>query len=107
MNKDWVDKDFYQVLETSDVPPGVVNVVTGLRDEVVPALAEHDDVDGVWHFGSRAESEAVERASVGNMKRTWVANGRSRNWLDPAQGRGEEFLREATQIKNVWVPYGA
>jgi aldehyde dehydrogenase (NAD+) len=40
------------------------------------------------------------------MKRTWVGYGRSRNWRDPLQGEGEEFLREAVQVKNIWVPYG-
>ena len=45
--------DFYQVLDTSDVPGGVVNIVTGLRDELAPVLAAHDDVDGIWYFGTR------------------------------------------------------
>jgi aldehyde dehydrogenase (NAD+) len=98
--------DFYQVLETSDVPAGVVNIVTGLHDEVVPTLAAHDDVDGIWYYGSAEGSAAVEKASTGNMKRTWVNYGRSRDWTDPYRGEGEEFLREATQVKNIWVPYG-
>jgi aldehyde dehydrogenase (NAD+) len=99
--------DFYQVLDTSDVPPGVVNIVTGLRDELVPTLAAHDDVDGLWYFGPGDGVTDVERASTGNMKRTWVNHGAARNWLDRAEGQGEPFLREATQIKNIWVPYGA
>ena len=98
--------DLYQVLETSDVPAGIVNIVTGLRAELVPTLAAHDDVDGIWYFGSAEGSVEVERASTGNMKRTWVSHGMTRDWLDRAQGWGEEFLREATQVKNVWVPYG-
>jgi aldehyde dehydrogenase (NAD+) len=98
--------DLYQVLETSDVPAGVVNIVTGLRVELVPTLAAHDDVDGLWYFGTAEGSAEVERASTGNMKRTWVSHGMARDWLARAQGWGEEFLREATQVKNVWVPYG-
>jgi aldehyde dehydrogenase (NAD+) len=98
--------DFYQVLETSDVPAGVVNIVTGLHDEVLSTLAAHDDVDGIWYFGSAEGSAKVERASTGNMKRTWVSYGRSRDWTDSRRGEGEEFLREATQVKNIWVPYG-
>jgi aldehyde dehydrogenase (NAD+) len=101
-----VATDLYQVLETSDVPAGVVNIVTGLRAELVPTLAAHDDVDGIWYLGSAEGSAEVELASTGNMKRTWVSHGMARNWLDRAQGCGEEFLREATQVKNVWVPYG-
>jgi aldehyde dehydrogenase (NAD+) len=69
-------------------------------------LAEHDDVDAMWYFGSAEGAQQVELASAGNMKRTWVNYGRTRNWLDVAQGEGEEFLREATQVKNIWVPYG-
>jgi aldehyde dehydrogenase (NAD+) len=98
--------DLYQVMETSDVPGGVVNIVTGRRDELAQVLAAHDDVDGIWYFGSAAGSADVERLSSGNMKRTWVANGRRRDWTDPRHGEGEEFLRRATQIKNIWVPYG-
>jgi aldehyde dehydrogenase (NAD+) len=97
--------DFYSVLETSDVPDGVVNIVTGGRDALARVLAEHDDVEGMWYFGSREGVKAVEYASASNMKRTW-AIWHDRDWLDPRQGEGREFLREATQVKNVWVPYG-
>ncbi|HEY6207469.1 MAG TPA: hypothetical protein VIW28_00285, partial [Gemmatimonadales bacterium] len=68
-------------------------------------LAEHDDVDAVWYFGSRAAGTEVERASAGNMKRTWV-EWHPRDWMDAGQGEGREFLREATQVKNIWIPYG-
>jgi aldehyde dehydrogenase (NAD+) len=98
--------DFYQVLETSDVPAGVLNILTGAPADLTPVLAAHDDVDALWYFGSWAGSAEVERLSTGNMKRTWVSNGLSRNWNDAEQGAGEEFLWEATQVKNIWVPYG-
>ncbi|HEX2209594.1 MAG TPA: aldehyde dehydrogenase family protein [Longimicrobium sp.] len=98
--------DFYQVLDTSDVPGGVVNIVTGKRDELVETLAAHDDVDAVWYFGGAEGSTMVERLSAGNMKRTWVSYGRERDWFDAGQGEGREFLRHATHVKNIWVPYG-
>jgi aldehyde dehydrogenase (NAD+) len=101
-----VATDLYQVLDTSDVPGGVVNIVTGSSDELARVLAEHDDVDGVWYFGTAEVSAEVERLSVGNMKRTWVDLHRSRDWADPALGAGEEFLEQATQVKNIWIPYG-
>jgi aldehyde dehydrogenase (NAD+) len=97
--------DFYQVLETSDVPGGVINVVTGARDALARTLGEHDDVDAVWYFGSREGVKAVELASAGNMKRTWCESER-RAWLDLRDGEGREFLRQATQVKNIWIPYG-
>jgi aldehyde dehydrogenase (NAD+) len=98
--------DFYSVLETSDVPAGVVNIVTGPRDTLAGVLARHDDVDGVWYFGPAAGARLVEEASAGNMKRTWVSYGRQRDWHDAMQGEGHEFLRAATQVKNIWVPTG-
>ena len=98
--------DSYQVFETSDLPAGVVNIVTGERDALSQVLAEHDDVDAMWYFGTAEGSKRVELASAGNMKRTWVNYGHTRNWLDSVQGEGQEFLRAATQVKNIWVPYG-
>ena len=96
--------DLYSVFETSDLPAGVVNIVTGANDALAKVLAEHLDVDGVWYFGGTA-GKAVEAASAGNMKRTWVDLHR-RDWLDARQGEGREFLRRATQVKNIWIPYG-
>lgn len=98
--------DLYQVFDTSDLPGGVVNIVTGERDPLVEVLAAHDEVEAMWYVGPAAGSEIVERLSVGNMKRTWVNNGRQRDWFNAEQGEGREFLRHAVQVKNVWVPYG-
>jgi len=98
--------DFYQIFETSDLPGGVVNIVTGSRDHLSKTLVEHDDVDSMWHFGGAAGCAHVEYLSASNMKRTWVSYGESRDWFDRHQGEGQEFLREATQVKNVWVPSG-
>ncbi|MBA3894485.1 MAG: aldehyde dehydrogenase family protein [Gemmatimonadales bacterium] len=98
--------DFYQVLDTSDLPGGVVNIVTGAPEELASTLAAHDDVDAIWYFGTAEGSGEVERLSSGNMKRTWVSHGRARDWSDPAQSESEEFLEQATQVKNIWIPYG-
>ncbi len=98
--------DCYQVLETSDLPAGVVNIVTGDRDTLSQVLADHDDVESMWYFGPAEGCKRVELASAGNMKRTWVNYGHQRNWLDLVQGEGEEFLHESTHVKNIWVPYG-
>ncbi len=95
--------DLYQVLETSDVPGGVVNIVTGAREELVKTLAEHDDVAAMWYCGSAEGAKAVEAMSAGNLKVTWCPP--NRDWLG-GEGQGREFLRRATQVKNIWVPYG-
>jgi aldehyde dehydrogenase (NAD+) len=98
--------DFYQILDTSDVPAGVVNIVTGRRDELAEVLAAHDDVDAVWYAGSADGETAVERLSAGNLKRTWADLERLGDWFDDTVATGERFLRAATQIKNIWIPYG-
>jgi aldehyde dehydrogenase (NAD+) len=98
--------DLYQVLDTSDVPGGVINIVTGRRDELAPVLAAHDDVDGLWYWGTREGSAEIERLAAGNMKRSWADYGLGREWDDEEQGEGEEFLEQATQVKNIWIPYG-
>jgi aldehyde dehydrogenase (NAD+) len=96
--------DFYQIADTSDVPPGALNIVTGYRAELIDTLAGHADIEGVWYFAADGRGVDVERLAAGNMKRTWIAPGR--DWLDDRQAAGEEFLRHATEIKNIWVPYG-
>jgi aldehyde dehydrogenase (NAD+) len=95
--------DFYQVLDTSDVLAGAFNIVTGARDELAKTLAEHDEVAAMWYHGSAEGSTMVEKASAGNLKATWVNHGRAFDWNDP---HADEFLRRATQVKNIWVPYG-
>ena len=97
--------DFYSVLETSDVPDGVINIVTGAKDPLAKILAEHDDVEGIWYFGSREGVKAIAFASASNMKRTW-ASWHARDWLNARFGEARELLREATQVKNIWIPYG-
>jgi aldehyde dehydrogenase (NAD+) len=96
--------DVYQVLETSDVPAGVINIVTGPRDTLAGVLADHDDVDAVWYAGSAEGARDVEARSAGNLKRTWVLSRPQRDWMDPMQGEGPEFLQQAVQVKNIWVP---
>ncbi|MEJ8852972.1 aldehyde dehydrogenase family protein [Variovorax robiniae] len=99
--------DLYQVLDTSDLPGGVLNIVTGPVAALASTLASHADVDAIWrHDGDAAGCAEVECLSIANLKRTWVGGGKGRVWADPAQGRGPEFLRHASQVKNIWVPYG-
>jgi aldehyde dehydrogenase (NAD+) len=83
----------------------VVNIVTGDRDALSKVLSEHDDVDAMWYFGTQDGVKMVELASASNMKRTW-ASWHERDWLDSTDGEGREFLRAATHVKNIWVPYG-
>ena len=99
--------DLYQVLETSDLPGGVINIVTGQRDVLAKTLVDHQDVDSMWYFGTAEGSYHVENLSAKNMKRTFCDYGIPRDWFDKHQGEGHEFLHEACEVKNIWIPMGA
>ncbi|MCJ9427693.1 aldehyde dehydrogenase family protein [Kordiimonas marina] len=98
--------DFYQILETSDLPGGVVNIVTGARDAMAMPLAKHYGIDAVWYFGDREGSAAIEKAAADNMKRTWVSYGKAYDWFDAKQMATRVLMDRASEVKNIWVPYG-
>jgi aldehyde dehydrogenase (NAD+) len=98
--------DLYQLFDTSDLPGGVANIVTGYASELLKTLAEHDDVDALWVFGDDARSAAAKAMSVGNLKQVWTNEGRAIDWFNPKIAEGRWFLEHATQVKNIWVPYG-
>jgi aldehyde dehydrogenase (NAD+) len=98
--------DLYQVFETSDLPDGVVNVITGRAAELLKTLSEHDDVDAVWCFTGEADAATAKTLSVGNLKQVFTNEGRAIDWFDVKQGEGRWFLDHAVQVKNIWVPYG-
>lgn len=99
--------DLYQVLDTSDLPGGALNIVTGSADELARTLASHGDVDAVWrHDGSKEGCAEVERLSSDSLKRTWTGGGKGRDWFDAKQAGGRAVLQHASQVKNVWIPYG-
>ena len=94
--------DFYSVLDTSDLPAGVVNIVTGDAEALALTLAEHDGVDALWRAGPAAGEARLEAASAGNLKVTWML-GEGVDW---AAAEGREFLRRACGVKTIWTPYG-
>ena len=95
--------DFYQVLDTSDVPAGVVNILTGSHAELAAPMASHLNLDAVWSFSSTDLSAEIEKASAGNLKRTWVNNATAMDWSTDQTRR---FLEAGTEVKNIWIPYG-
>jgi aldehyde dehydrogenase (NAD+) len=98
--------DLYQVFDTSDLPGGAVNIVTGRAGELLKVLAEHADVDAIWCFGDEASSATAKALSAGNLKQVFTNEGRAIDWFNVEQGEGRWFLRHAVQVKNIWVPYG-
>jgi aldehyde dehydrogenase (NAD+) len=98
--------DLYQVFETSDLPAGAVNLVTGRTAELLKVMAEHDDLDAIWCYGDAEMCAAAKTLSVGNLKQVWTNEGREMNFLSRGQGEGRWYLEHAYQVKNIWVPYG-
>jgi len=85
------------------VPARTAKEADWAKDALAGVLAAHDDVEACWYWGSPEGRAAVERASAGNMKRTWCHVGPVQ-WSMLTDVR--PALREATQVKNIWVPYG-
>jgi aldehyde dehydrogenase (NAD+) len=98
--------DLYQLFDTSDLPGGAVNIVTGYVSQLLKTLAEHDDVDAIWSFADKESAAAAKALSVGNLKQVFTNEGRAIDWFDPKVGEGRWFLEHAVQVKNIWVPYG-
>jgi aldehyde dehydrogenase (NAD+) len=98
--------DLYQLFDTSDLPGGAVNIVTGYAAPLLKTLAEHDDVDAIWCYGDAATVAAAKAMSAGNLKQVWTNEGRAIDWFNPKLAEGRWFLEHATQVKNIWVPYG-
>ena len=97
--------DLYQVLDTSDVPPGVVNIVTGPVQPLAETLAAHLDLDALWCFAGDTDRARLDHAAAGNLKRLWLNHAGNPDWHAPDLD-ARPFLNAATEVKTVWVPYG-
>ncbi len=98
--------DLYQLFDTSDLPDGAINIVTGYGSQLLKTLAEHDDLDAIWCLGDKASAAAAKAMSVVNLKQDYTNEGRAIDWFNPKLAEGRWFLEHATQVKNIWVPYG-
>ena len=100
-----------EVLATSDVPGGVVNVLTGLKRELVPVLAAHVDVDALDTWGvpddMRTEIELLAADDIKRILRrpTKVADARF-DWLDDRAAERPEWIAAFLEMKTVWHPIG-
>ena len=92
---------FAEVLETSDVPAGVVNILTGSAEEMLPTLAEHMDVNAIFLSNVDKEIEkSTQLSAIDNLKRVSVKND---DWTqDTAQGIS--FISSFQEIKTTWHP---
>ena len=100
-----------EVLATSDVPGGVVNILTGHRAELVPVLAAHVDVDGVDGWGIPDDLRvAAEEAAADSVKRLsrrpkGITDARF-DWLDDRATERPEWIAAFLEMKTVWHPIG-
>jgi acyl-CoA reductase-like NAD-dependent aldehyde dehydrogenase len=98
-----------EVLATSDVPGGVINVVTGQKGELVPWLAAHMDVNGLDLFGVPPDLRAqAEEVAVDSMKRVAKPprDAERFDWLDDARAQRPEWIARFMDMKTVWHPIG-
>jgi acyl-CoA reductase-like NAD-dependent aldehyde dehydrogenase len=95
---------FAEVTATSDVPAGVINILTGRSSELAPHLAAHADVNALDLTGSDPEIRAsLEEAAAETVKRVYVPKGEPNFAAPPGTARLRAFL----EIKTVWHPTGA
>jgi acyl-CoA reductase-like NAD-dependent aldehyde dehydrogenase len=99
-----------EVLATSDVPGGVINILTGLRRELVPIIASHMDINAIDTWGVPREMRAsVEEAAIENVKRLArpPRNADERfDWLDDRRAQRPEWIAAFLEMKTVWHPIG-
>ena len=100
-----------EVLATSDVPGGVINVLTGLKAELVPVMAGHVDIDAidVWGVPDALRTD-VELTAADNVKRlsrrpAGVSDARF-DWLDDRATERPEWIAAFLEMKTVWHPIG-
>lgn len=96
-----------EVFETSDVPGGVINLISGLKSELVPWLAAHMDVNALDTTGVAAEAiGAAQKTAAENVKRVVHFDAGSIGWDDPRRSQGPYAIYDFQESKTVWHPMG-
>ncbi len=99
--------ELYQLLETSDVPAGYINILTTKQNSLNKILAEHENIDGIWYFSeNNNERLKVIQSTTSNLKRSWCPQSKNLDWSSNEEDFLKEFLYQSTQVKNIWIPYG-
>jgi len=99
--------ELYQVLDTSDVPGGYVNILTAKENELNKTLSQHENIEGIWYFGAdSAQRSEIVKNTISNIKRYWCPEEKHLDWTNASEEFLNEFLYQSTQVKNIWIPYG-
>ena len=97
----------YQVLDTSDVPAGYINILTAKQNELNLTLAQHENIDGIWAFSENAKTRSsIIKETAFNLKRFWCPKNKNIDWSSNSEEFLLEFLYQGSQVKNIWIPYG-
>jgi acyl-CoA reductase-like NAD-dependent aldehyde dehydrogenase len=93
---------FAEVLNTSDIPHGVVNILTGKREELISHFASHMDVNSIIYCGdNKEEIKSIEQLSIENLKRVKIY--KRKKW-DDKQSQSPYFIEKCQEIKTTWHP---
>jgi acyl-CoA reductase-like NAD-dependent aldehyde dehydrogenase len=95
-----------EVCATSDVPPGVINILTGFRAELIPWIADHRDIDGI-HAANLTDEEGLtlRRGAIENIKRVRVRE--VADWFDEDECESPWWIEPFVEMKTIWHPSGA
>lgn len=96
--------EFIQVLQSSDLPGGLVNIITGSRDQLTQALANHSVIKAIWYWGSPEGCQYLQYTCSSPLKTLWLHSQEGENWTHPHPSFLEEMWRQAVQWKSVWIP---
>ncbi|MDC0057400.1 aldehyde dehydrogenase family protein [Alphaproteobacteria bacterium] len=99
--------ELYQVIDTSDVPGGYVNILTAKENDLNETLSQHENIEGIWYFGAdSAQRSDIVKNTTSNLKRYWCPEEKHIDWTKASEQFLNEFLYQSTQVKNIWIPYG-
>ncbi|XP_026062403.1 aldehyde dehydrogenase family 16 member A1-like isoform X1 [Carassius auratus] len=102
--------EFIQVLQASDIPGGLVSIITGGRDQLTHAFANHSVIQSIWYWGSKEGCQFLQYSCVSPLKRLWLnceeeeEREAGQNWTSSNPSLQEELWRKAVVWKSIWIP---
>lgn len=99
---------FGEVLTTSDLPGGVVNILTGFRSEVVSHMAKHMDINAIHYYGTDKDLiKMLQIEGAANVKRVHShATPKGKDWLDDSKSQSPYWIEKGVEMKTTWHPVG-
>uniref|UniRef100_A0A667YFY3 Aldehyde dehydrogenase 16 family, member A1 n=1 Tax=Myripristis murdjan TaxID=586833 RepID=A0A667YFY3_9TELE len=100
---------FIQVLQSADLPAGLVNIITGSRDQLTAALANHSVLKAIWYWGNAEGCQYLQYTCTSPLKTLWLHCQKEEkdggmDWTQLRPSHKEEMWRKAVQWKSIWIP---